>query len=344
MENGRPLVDIAFFWDLDLTLTSEYQQLPIFRRYWKPLQRQAFLEGLTLTTPSDALLRFELTPGMLGLKYLERILEDARPGGCLEGLSNAELRKLGQEVAPATGLAQGLRALDMRFDGRARLQHHIITVGLQPMVEGFLEAQGIADLVAGVAAASYNEKDGIIRSIHTSVDPYDKNKWIIGFMKGGHKLLDLEVKESAQRYSYRNAIVIGDGFTDVAKFSFAKLHGATPIGVYTPGSEESFLEKRLLLGRRVDLLAPRDYTPGTPTFEAIANVVERKLTSSCTDDPPMDPETLYLHRKREMHRDIAAVVERHLKRCDACPEFYKRVFIGPDGRRIETDTTPSKAA
>ena len=318
---------IIFIWDFDLTLSAEYQQLPIFRKHFTKIKAQAKKEGLALRKPEDALQRFDLMRGAFGVSYLQRILWDAQKGGCLEGLSNEELRTLGSQIAPARGLVAGWWELAKRFAGRAEIKHHIVTVGLRPMVEGFFAHHKLLPLIDGIDASEFFGKK-TITGIKQVVLPFSKNEWIFSYMKGGYSHLNELMREGQRKYHFKDSIVIGDGFTDIAKFSVAKQRGGVPCCVYDPENGEAFEKAKRLLGQRVDYVLPRDYTPGRQTFEALATIIERKLARRCQ----FTPVVLFYYRDGEVHPKIAKLVKAHLGTCRECRQYFEKHFVAPGGK------------
>ncbi len=322
---------IPVFWDVDLTITKRYQQVPLFAHYKDKIAQKLKKYGFTYVKEEsywDVVnnCRPDSDPG---ITYLQEILWDSQPGGIFEGLTTDDLYNFGKEVEPATGFVECLKALQEKFAGRAEFHHFFVSVGMRDMILGFVDKNNLRPYIAGIAASDYfvDEKKRLT-GIRRVVSPFTKNEWIIGFMKGDHRLLNMQLKSNEYKYRYENMIVIGDGFTDTSKFAYAKKKGGTPCAVYVPGDEQSFEKAKKTVGMWVDYLLPRDYTPTGTTFEQLTKIIEKKLTRRCS----FRPSALHDFRKGAIiHPDEYALVQKHIASCAECAQYFTQTFAHPDG-------------
>ena len=325
---------IPIFWDVDLTITEQYQQVPLFSQRFAQIKKVVAKEGFSFSEEMDYFARVDKTRSELAIGYLQQMVWDAQKGGALEGLSNAELFQTGLLVKPAKGFIQLLRSLKKEFDAQdVELHHFFISVGIRPIIEGFVEKHRIKTYVKGIASGEFLEKNGRIVGIKKIVYPFSKNEHIISFMKGSYELLNKQLKGSEYKYDYEDMIVIGDGFTDTSKFAYAKKKGGTPVAVYKSGDEIAFLKAKETVGSWVDFILPRDYTPGGITHTYIREIISKKLKRKSTF-PPM---LLHDYKKGNIvHKKLRAFIKQELDSTTELHDFFKTVHVGPDGKVVES--------
>jgi len=335
-------IHIPVFWDVDLTITKRYQQIPLFSHYKEKIaaklkkqgfvykQEESYWDSVNAHKDADA-----------GVAYLQEIIWDAQPGGIFDGLTTDDLYNFGKEVEPATGFVECLKQLQKDFEGRAVLHHFFVSVGMRDIILGFIDKNNLRPYVAGVAASEFfvNEKKQLT-GIRRVVSPFTKNEWIIGFMKGDQNLLNMQLKSNEYKYSYEDMIVIGDGLTDTSKFAYSKKKGGTPCAVYIPHDEKSFEKAKKTVGVWIDYLLPRDYTPGAITFELLKKIIEKKLARRCS----FRPSALHDYKKGAIiHPDEFALIQKHIASCAECADYFTQTFVKPDGKVVTTQVlTPPK--
>ncbi len=321
-------IDIPIVLDVDLTASAEYLQIPMLTDRFPALKEHYATKGYELNVPQDYL-DISSNFGDRGVAYLQMMIWDAQPGGPLDGLTNEEIRNSGKRAEPAIGLADGLRQLRNDFSGIARLHYFFLSMGNKPAVEGFVEAQRLTDVVELIEASEFTtDEDGVINGLKRVVDDFGKNRWIIPFLKGGRDSLNTVVSTRRQKFNDRDLIVIGDGFTDVSKFTYGKSRGAAPICVYAPGDIRRFIQAIEIVGPRVDCVVPRDYTPGSVLYDYLSSVISSNVAGHCDFEPGL----LYKHGTDGIaHGGTRELVERHLRDCCGCRSYFERYVVDTNG-------------
>lgn len=325
INNSMAIPSIPLFFDVDMTITEEYQQEPLFRKYADKIQNYCTKNQISHFWDMCAKKREQ--GSQYGVDYLNLMIEQARSGGCFEGLSNRELLELGTLVKPAQGLSQGLKALKNEFKDRAKLDIYLVSVGILPLIQGFIHAQGLEDVITGIAASEFGETTGVISEPKRIVFPFGKNEPIIQFMKGKPELLNTPMYKEEYKYDYRNMIVIGDGITDSSMMAYAKKKGGSSIVLYTENDTNGF-KKALEIGNIwVDYVLPRNYTPNETTYNLFKEAIERKLTETCS----FRPSTLHDLRKGNLkHPDEKIPAINHIKSCPDCQNYFIQKRVMPN--------------
>lgn len=290
----QELIDIPIFWDFDLTVSKEFQQIPLFEKRFTEIKKHLITLGFKPKNASDYFEKVDKSGGDKGLTYLQHMIWDAKKGGCLEGLTDKELFMMGKLVQPADGFKKCLYTLQKEFAKKARIRHFFISVGIKKMIEGFLTKQRMKTYIQEIAASEFFvDENGVINGIKKAVSPFGKNEWIISFMKGSFSLLNKQLSPKQYKYNYQNMIVIGDGFTDIAKFAYAKKKGGTPIAVYKPHCEKSYTKACSTVGSWADYILPQEYGPHTQTYKFLREAILEKISAK----PKLRPSLLHDYKK-----------------------------------------------
>ena len=143
------------------------------------------------------------------------------------------------------------------------IEHYIISSGLKEIIEGSKIAKEFKEIYAceflydvnGIAiwpklVVNYTTKTQFLFRINKGVldvsNDNDLNKYIVN---------------DERRIPFRNMIYIADGITDIPCMKLVKSNGGKSIAVYTDKSKE--LANSLLVDKRVDFIAPSNYTDGS---------------------------------------------------------------------------------
>jgi len=320
--------DIVLVWDFDLTLSEEYQQIPLFKDRFEQIKKQGELEDIEINNPYDYFKRCDNMGGEKGISYLQRMIWDSQKNGCFEGLSLDDLFNYGKKVKPVNKVRQGLEELKKEFKNHANVHHYVISVGIKNMIQGFLEENELENLIEGINASEFHtDENGVINGIKNAIVPFNKNQPLIEIMKGNPKLLNELMHPEEYKYSYRNLIVVGDGFSDVSKFAYSKKKGGTPVCVYKKKDVNDFNKGIQGVLNWVDYILPRDYNPKKQTIDVLKEIIENKIKQKCN----YSPEPLYNYNKGKIkHPDEQKSIEEHLKNCSECSTYFKKVLVTPN--------------
>ncbi len=272
---------IAILYDCDLTLTPEYMQEPLFRKYgvngdefWKESTRSG-----ELAAQKSTILDTEMAYMNLILRYVRK--------GKFPNLSNKELQALGVEIPLYPGLPEFFQRISTTIaeDPKYRphditVEHYIISTGLKVMVEG----SKLGSCVNGIFASEFLEnEDGVIAEVARAIGFAKKTEFIHLINKGGNVDPTIDVNgvmpDEYRRIPFESMIYIGDGPTDVPCFATLNRRGGTSVAVYNPASAKSRRQAyQLRLDDRVFEIGPADYSEGShiswlleETIRGIAN-------------------------------------------------------------------------
>ena len=188
--------------------------------------------------------------------YLNHLISYVK-NGILEGLTNAKLRELGQNLEFCPGLPELfplLQAITKESEAykkhNIQLEHYIISTGLAEMIRG----SKIADYVTDIFGCEFIEApmpphfskqeelmiklDFEISQIGTIVDNTIKTRYIFEINKGGNKNPSIDVNayidKSDRRIPIDRMIYVADGPSDIPCFSVVKNNGGKTYAFFNP--------------------------------------------------------------------------------------------------------------
>lgn len=303
-----PQTVIAIIWDFDKTLTPTYMQAPLFEHF-----KEA---GVTVGGFFDEVKRLEayyknrdvaFLPDTL---YLNRLLTYVQ-GGKLPGLNNRLLRELGGEIKFYPGMPEFLKAVkdiienDPDFSQyEIKLEHYIVSTGLQEMIEGSLDTKGKCG-VEGIWGCTFIEEipppgfadehgakveNSQILQFGYVIDNTSKTRAVFEINKGTNKRSDIHVNaridKAYRRVPFQNMIYIADGPSDIPVFSIINQYGGKTYAVYNPSSKDSFATAYNLQHEqgRVQAFGEANYTDGSHTYRWIvhsAQEIAKRIARDC---------------------------------------------------------------
>ncbi len=284
---------VAIIWDFDKTLSPQYMQGPIFRaygidegRFWDEVrQLPQYYRRAGIEVQEDAC-------------YLGHLLSYVKHGR-MPDLSNARLQELGKEIEFSPGIPDFFGRLssvldDPEFrDGDLRLEHYIVSTGLDAMIRGSKIAPYVKDIWASVfieepappgADLAAHPKKGPISQMAGFLDNTTKTRALFEINKGVNVLKNISVNdvipEEERRVPFKNMIYIADGPSDIPSFSVVRKHGGLAFAVYNPESQDHFEQAaKLRQSNRVDDYGEADYTENSRTDKwlrlQVRNVAQR---------------------------------------------------------------------
>jgi 2-hydroxy-3-keto-5-methylthiopentenyl-1-phosphate phosphatase len=192
------------------------------------------------------------------LAYMYVMLREAK-GKKL--LNRDEFHKLGKSVVLFEGVATWFHRIDQyALKQGLALEHFIISSGLKEIIEGTKIAKHFKEIYA--AEFCYDESGAPVWPA-MAVNFTSKTQFLFRINKGvldvtQNEALNEYTPENKRRIPFANMIYIGDGLTDVPCMKLTKTNGGHSIAVYQ--GERSAMVNRMLLQRRVDFVAPADYS------------------------------------------------------------------------------------
>ena len=140
------------------------------------------------------------------------------------------------------------------------VEHYIISSGLKEIIEGSEIAKEFKEIYACEFLYDVN---GIAIWPKLVVNYTTKTQFLYRINKGvldvsNDNDLNKYIENDKRRIPFRNMIYIADGITDIPCMKLVKSNGGKSIAVYTDKSKD--LANTLLIEKRVDFIAPSDYT------------------------------------------------------------------------------------
>jgi len=295
---------IALISDLDLTLTSEYTQTPLLKKFgiapeefWKYVnsiyaleksQRKKELESEENKFPPELRVsadqhRSDFTQELI---YTNVILEYIRKG-IFNGLSRKVFRESGKEIKFFPGVPEFVPHLKNWVLENPRWKKHDIKL------EFYIVSSGIADMIRGskimpfcdgIFATEFgtgkNDRvDGEIDRIDFSVSYTEKTRFIHMISKGFDVNVNDPVPHNMRRVRGDCMIFMGDGPTDVPSMSTVNSFGGKSIAVYGKIGDEEKDKKafenamKLRQQHRVLSFSQADFTPGSQTISTLKYII-----------------------------------------------------------------------
>ena len=275
---------VACVWDFDKTLIDGYMQSPIFREYG--VDESLFWKEVNMLPKIYAQKGVRVAPESVYLNHLLSFVKN----GIMTGLSNAKLRKFGEELVFCDGLPNFFDELKSLVEDNPeynaldiKLEHYIISTGIAEMIRG----SAIAEHVDGIFGCEFVEEpmppyfslqkevdfqnlSNQINQIGMIVDNTIKTRFIFEINKGTNKNPEIsvndQIREKDRRVPIRNMIYIADGPSDVPVFSVVRKSGGKAFAVYSPKNSAEFEQNDFLLSSgRIDAYGPNVYTPESST-------------------------------------------------------------------------------
>lgn len=348
---------IALVFDYDLTLTEEFQQVPYFRENFPAIQdeydereaecpRTGEKIKLSIKEPVDY---FRLNDMWgephNGICYVQQMLYDARPDikrrdgkrrAILKNFTQEGLRRTGAKVRISPGLPEFFKKLRKEWKGKCDIRFFIVSVGLEPLIEGGAIAQsGQIDETYATRLAClerfWRKVNGTTPydAISEVVTPFNKTGYVIAIAKGGRLKLNSMMRHFEYMFDYRNMFVIGDGTSDISQFAYARRKGSRIIGVYRHDSREAFdrIMTNRLIQDRCNAILPRNYTVDSDFWDYVNQKIKLMLERRCN----FDPELIDIDRKKKIRSPVIRDKARaHLRKCDYCAGLKEWHTAPPD--------------
>lgn len=256
---------IAIMYDFDKTLCT------------KDMQEYGFIPSVGLTPDEfwgkcDSLAKKEKMDKILSYLYL-MIKESAKND---KPIKRETFNKCGDNIEFYPGVIDWFKRIN-EYGKKigVEVEHYIISSGLKEIIEG----SKIKDEFKQIYACEFlYDVNGCAIWPKLVVNYTTKTQFLFRINKG---VLDVSNDNDLNKYTenddrripFRNMIYIADGLTDVPCMKLVKINGGKSIAVYVEGKEKG--AEALLDSKRVDFIAPADYTPNSK----LDNIVKKTLDS-----------------------------------------------------------------
>lgn len=290
MKKTKKTIKMAICYDFDGTLSPQYMQnvsfLPALgyadpKKFWEEVKECAKKQNMDET-----------------LAYMNLMIDKAKEKNI--ALTPKFLMNCGKDIIFFPGVLTWFDRINRYAkDKGIFLEHYIITSGNEEIIRGtkikrffkyifackFAYKGVYSQLIAEkpAAAVNYTNKTQHLFRINKGIFNYWQNDEVNRYMPEEEKYLD-----------FKNIIYIGDGETDVPCMKMVMYQGGHAIAVYNPeqkGQKEkcnkkgeitqqkkrsSFeIAKDLLLQKRVNFIAPTDYSDNSKLDMIVKNIIDR---------------------------------------------------------------------
>lgn len=262
---------VAICYDFDGTLSPKNMQEFGFFHGLPDKERRSFWKesnGLAKKLGADQ-----------NLTYMKLMVDKARqPGNDLKATKNA-FEEYGKDIKFFKGVENWFSRI--KKYGKVKgvnVEHYIISSGLKEMVEGSLIGKAFTKIYA---CSFLYDKHGLAEWPGQVVNCTSKTQYLFRINKGIEDdsdtvLLNSYVKPEDRPVPFSRIVYIGDGSTDIPCMRLVKDLGGYSIAVYKPRSQEKkTVAEKLYSDKRVNYIAPADYSEGSNLDELLKRIIDR---------------------------------------------------------------------
>ncbi len=213
------------------------------------------------------------------LVYMLLMIEKAREKKKV--ISIDDLHKHGKDADLFPGLKE--QAWFHRINCHAEqcglhLEHYIISSGIEEMIRGC----AIIDAFTDVFASKFIYRDGAAAWPGVAINYTTKTQYLFRINKGignhwDSAAINRYMAKERRPIPFKRMIFVGDGDTDIPAMKMMTYKGGCAIAVYDPSRSDHDLDKihRLIADRRVDFVAPADYSKNAQLDIIIRGILSR---------------------------------------------------------------------
>lgn len=191
---------IAVIWDFDKTLVDGYMQDPIFEDY-QVAPKDFWAEVNSLPKKYKEQQDVKVNRDLI---YLNQFINDAKPGGRFNGLSNQKLFEYGKRLKFYPGVPEIFKKTkELLSDDQLcteygiRVEHYIVSTGFAQTIKGSV----LQEYVSGIWGCELienreDENNPYISEIAYTIDNTSKTRALFEINKGAHdnEIVDVNVK------------------------------------------------------------------------------------------------------------------------------------------------------
>ncbi len=346
---------IAFFIDFDLTLSEEYQQLPLIKSklekyknyYKKNLDNFKYLDkdfvfnnefDFFTVLQKERNYILEKNPNSRiqnGITWLHKLISDTNKGCPLENVSLKDIYESGKKIKLSNNVIECFCKLkEMWIKKNIDLKIYIVSVGLKTLIkasiDSYIEGKNLKNPFDGIYAAEIIETNepNMKYKIISVIEDYSKTEIAYEIAKGGKEKRDIKLNNFEYIIPHNKFIVIGDGLSDIPMFRFFRKRGGSCIMVYKKGCKKSFQKIMFDAFKNVDYILERDYTPciNNPTWiylnECIKNISNKKCKHSST--------SIHNYKwSKDMSLNEEEEIKKHFANCKEHNYANKLIYVIP---------------
>lgn len=209
------------------------------------------------------------------LAYLYKVIEIAKQKNVV--LNQETMRELGKDIKYFDGVIEWFDRINKFGESIGlEIEHYIISSGMREVIEGTIIAKNFKKIFA--CSYCYDESGNPIWPCQ-AVNYTNKTQYLFRIRK--NQMEDLNnttginayVEEEA-KLPYSHMFYFGDGLTDIPCMKLLKSKGGHSFCVYSPISEKAKKTAlKLFNEKRVDYLAPADYTEGSDLDRLVKGIL-----------------------------------------------------------------------
>lgn len=270
---------IAIMYDFDKTLCT------------KDMQEYGLIPSINWTAPkfwakASSLAQEEHMDKILAYMYL--MIKESKSSE--KPIKRENFVTLGGNIEFFNGVEEWFdRITEYGKEKGVTIEHYIISSGLKEIIEGSKIYKKFKKIYA---CEFLYEENGLAVWPKMAVNYTTKTQFLFRINKG---VLDISEDEKLNQYvdnddrpiPFRNMIYIGDGLTDVPCMKLVKSNGGKSIAVYQARKKK--VVAKLLNDKRVDFIAPADYSDGKEIDQIVKDVIVKMSIES---------KLVKLHRKQ----------------------------------------------
>ncbi len=345
---------IAMFVDFDLTMTEEYQQIPLITEYLDKYQKyynnpeilkkfRKFDENFHFDQPLDFFEILKIKRQIVvdsisdariqnGVTWLHQLIDDKKPGMPLEDLTLSSLYEIGKKIKLSTDVLECFNEIKKIWKKNGiDIYVYIISVGLKTLIQGAidgeLERKNIENPIDGIFSGELVEEDNTFKIISV-IEDYSKTEIAYELTKGGKNNRDKKILPSEYVIPHNKFVVLGDGFSDVPIFRFFRKKGSQCVMVYKKGCIKSFEKVMFDAFKNVDYLLERCYTPNNknPTWKYLNEAIKKIAYKECLHSEI----SIYNYKwSKSMSESEKSEIQEHFENCDFHDYGYNLTYVIP---------------
>ncbi len=263
---AKNCIKVALIYDCDGTLS------------YGNMQEYAFMEQLKITPDefwgkSDKLAKEQNADS--NLAYMWQMLEEAKR----MGTKREDFLSCGKNVKFFKGVEDWFERINAYGKELGiEVEHYMISSGLTEIVEGMPIYRHFKKIYANRFMYDAN---GAAMWPAQVVNYTTKTQYLVRINKGileeGDKRVNDYMAADDRPIPFNRMVYFGDGLTDIPSMAMLKSNGGHAIGVYPPRKKNNKKYANILLkDKRVDIIAPADYSEGS-RIDAYIKVLLNKI-------------------------------------------------------------------
>jgi 2-hydroxy-3-keto-5-methylthiopentenyl-1-phosphate phosphatase len=263
------MTKVVFVYDFDKTLSP------------KDMQEYGFIESLGIFDPAEFWNLVDQTAKQHSmdriLAYMYLMINESRKRGVI--IKKEHFADYGRNIELFKGVPgwfERVSAFGKSFG--LDIEHIIVSSGLKPMIEATTIAQQFSQIYA--CDFVYNDDNEAIWPA-MAINYTTKTQFLFRINKGVRDVTDdvslnRSLPSNMRPVQFDHMIYFGDGLTDVPSMKLVTDAGGFAVAVYNPFDDKSKMTaQQLVSDRRVEYMAPADYSVNSPLENLIKLMVQR---------------------------------------------------------------------